>query len=207
MDDMPIAPTKGTSQLRSVCVFCGSSPGADPTYAVRAVELGELLARKGITLVYGGGHVGLMGVIADAVLSQGGQVTGVITRALRDKEVAHEGLTSLTVVETMHERKAAMADLADAFVMIPGGLGTLEEFLEAATWTQLGIQHKPCAILNVGGYFDPLLALFETAVDQRFLHQGHSDMLVIETVPEVLLDRLSSWNPVTFDKWLDRSDR
>jgi uncharacterized protein (TIGR00730 family) len=166
-----------------------------------------LFARKRITLVYGGGHVGLMGIIADAVLNQGGQVTGVITRALRDKEVAHEGLTSLTLVETMHERKAAMADLADAFVMLPGGLGTLEEFLEAATWTQLGIQHKPCGVLNVGGYFDALLALLESAVEQRFLHPGHRDMIVIETDPEALLDRLTSWIPVTFDKWLDRSDR
>jgi uncharacterized protein (TIGR00730 family) len=168
------------------------------------VGLGRLLAERQITLVYGGGHVGLMGVIADAAMAAGGEVHGVITRALQQREVAHLGLSRLQVTESMHARKTAMADASDAFVMLPGGLGTLEEFFEAATWTQLGIQSKPCGILNVSGYFDPLIELLDRSLRERFLRRAHRDQLVVETEPESLLERLTAWEPVVVDKWLDR---
>jgi hypothetical protein len=169
--------------------------------------LGFLLACREIRLVYGGGRVGLMGVLADAVLAEGGVVHGVITQALKDKEVAHLGLTTLQVVATMHERKATMADQSDAFIMLPGGFGTLDEFFEALTWSQLGIHVKPCGILNVSGFFDPLLALFELATEQRFLRPEHRDMVVIAPDPQSMIDGLGSWKPVTVDKWLDRTHR
>lgn len=191
----------------SVCVYCASSPGVDVEFAGAAASLGQLLARRGIGLVYGGGHVGLMGVLADAALAEGGEVHGVITRALEDKEIAHRGLTTLKVVETMHERKAAMVDMADAFVMLPGGFETLEEFLEVVTWTQLGIHTKPCGVLNVRGFFSPLVALFATATQQRFVREEHRDMVIVEPDPVTMLDQLGSWAPVTIDKWLDRSQR
>jgi uncharacterized protein (TIGR00730 family) len=176
-------------------------------FAAATASFGELLAQRGITLVYGGGHVGLMGVLADAALRAGGTVHGVITRALVDKEVAHRGLTTLQVVDTMHDRKAAMADSADAFVMLPGGYGTFEEFLEVVTWTQLGVHSKPCGVLNIGGYFDPLLVLFEAATRQRFIREEHREMVLIDADPSALLERLGTWAPVTADKWVDRSDR
>jgi uncharacterized protein (TIGR00730 family) len=193
--------------LSSVAVYCASSPGADPRFAAAAAALGRLLAEHQIRLVYGGGHVGLMGVLADAVLGQGGEAHGVITRALQEKEIAHHGLTTLQVVETMHERKAAMADKADGFVMLPGGFGTLDEFFEVVTWTQLGIHAKPCGILNVNGYFDPLLALLQTATRERFLLPAHRDLVVAEPDPAALIERLGSWSGRAVDKWLDRSQR
>jgi uncharacterized protein (TIGR00730 family) len=193
--------------LSSVAVYCGSSPGADPAFAAAAASLGRLLATREIRLVYGGGHVGLMGVLADAVLLQGGEAHGVITRALEEKEIAHQGLTTLQVVETMHERKAAMADKSDGFIMLPGGFGTLDEFFEVVTWTQLGIHAKPCGILNVNGYFDPLLMLLETATRQRFLLAEHRDLVVAEAGSAALIERLGSWAGGTVDKWLDRSQR
>jgi uncharacterized protein (TIGR00730 family) len=193
--------------LSSVCVYCGSSPGVDPGFRSAAASLGRLLARRGVRLVYGGGHVGLMGVVADAALGEGGEVHGVITRALEQKEIAHRGLTMLTVVETMHERKAAMADMADGFLMLPGGFGTLDEFFEAVTWTQLGVHAKPCGALNVNGFFDPLLALLARAAEQRFLIPEHRDLVIVEADPAMMIDRLRSWVPVTVDKWLDRSER
>src|SRR5215469_7940260 len=155
--------------LSSVAVYCGSSPGFDPVYAQEAASLGKLLGERGIRLVYGGGHVGLMGVVADATLSVGGQVHGVITRALHARELAHQGVTSMEVVETMHERKAAMADKADGFIMLPGGFGTLDEFFEVLTWTQLGIHAKPCGALGVGGFFAPLRAMMDTMVEAGFV--------------------------------------
>jgi uncharacterized protein (TIGR00730 family) len=193
--------------LSSIAVYCASSPGADPGFAAAAGSLGRLLAQREIRLVYGGAQVGLMGVLADAALSQGGQVHGVITRALAGKEIAHQGLTTLETVETMHERKAAMADKSDGFIMLPGGFGTLDEFFEVVTWTQLGIHSKPCGVLNVDGFFDPLRALLELAASQRFIGPEHRDMVIMESDPEALLDRLSSWTPVTVGKWLDRSQR
>ena len=159
-------------ELSSVAVFCGSSPGLDPGFSEAAEQLGRELACRGIRLVYGGGRVGLMGVLADAASKAGGEVHGVITRALEEKEVAHLGLTKLDVVATMHERKAAMADLAGAFVMMPGGFGTFDEFFEVLTWNQLGIHSKASGILNVRGYFDPLLDLFETAVRSTWFEQS-----------------------------------
>ncbi len=189
----------------SVGVYCASSPGVDPVFAEAAKSLGSVLARRRIRLVYGGGRVGLMGVLADAVLAEGGAAHGVITQALKDKEVAHLGLTTLQVVTTMHERKAMMADESDAFVMLPGGFGTLDEFFEVLTWSQLGLHAKPCGILNVNGFFDPLLELFELATLQRFLRPEHRDMVLTDTDAESMLDRLASWTPVTVDKWLDHT--
>jgi uncharacterized protein (TIGR00730 family) len=148
-----------------------------------------------------------MGVLADTVLGNGGEAYGVITRALKEKEVAHSGLTSLTVVETMHERKAAMADAADAFVMLPGGYGTLDEFFEVVTWTQLGIHAKPCGVLDVAGYFDPLRALLDRAAQGGFVRPAHRGLVLTEPDPGTLLDRLAAWTPVTTDKWLNRSQR
>jgi uncharacterized protein (TIGR00730 family) len=194
-------------QLSAIAVYCGSNHGADPAYAQAAAALGRLLAERGIRLVYGGGHVGLMGVLADAALAGGGEVFGVITRALQAKEVAHDALTSLTVVDTMHERKAAMADAADAFVMIPGGYGTFDEFFEVVSWTQLGIHDKPCGVLDVAGYYAPLRALLDEATRQGFISRVHRELVITESEPRRLLDRLAGWAPVTADKWLDRSQR
>lgn len=198
--------TKGTivTTIASVGVYCGSSPGAGPGYPAAAGSLGRLLAARGIRLVYGGGHVGLMGVLANAVLAAGGEAHGVITRALVDSEVAHAGLTSLEVVETMHERKAAMSAAADAFIMLPGGYGTLDEFFEAVTWTQLGIHAKPCGVLDVDGYFGPLTALLDTAARQRFMRPEHRELIITESDPGILLDRLAGWRPPAVPKWLDR---
>jgi len=194
-------------QLSAVAVYCGSNHGADPAYAQAAAALGRLLAERGIRLVYGGGHVGLMGVLADAALASGGEVFGVITRALQAKEVAHHALTSLTVVDTMHERKAAMADAADAFIMLPGGYGTFDEFFEAVSWTQLGIHDKPCGVLDVAGYYAPLRALLDEATRQGFVSLVHRELVITESEPRRLLDRLAGWAPVAADKWLDRSQR
>ncbi|HVT64831.1 MAG TPA: TIGR00730 family Rossman fold protein [Mycobacteriales bacterium] len=193
--------------MRSVCVFCGSSPGADPAFEAAANALGDALARRGLRLVYGGGNVGLMGTVANAAINAGGEVLGVITRALEAKELAHHGLTELLAVDTMHERKAAMADASDCFVMLPGGFGTLDEFFEALTWTQLGVHAKPCGILDVNHYFDPLRVFLDLAVEKRFVRAEHRAMIVDETDPEVLLNKLAAWQPEHLDKWLDRSDR
>ena len=190
-----------------MCVVCGSSPGADPAYVDAARAVGETLAKRGLRLVYGGGHVGLMGVVADAVLGSGGEVHGVITDDLAYREVGHAGLTSLEVVTTMHERKARMADLSDVVVMLPGGYGTLDEFFEAVTWTQLGIHAKPCGVLNVAGFFDDLIAFVDRAQAERFIREKHRDLLVVDTDIGSLLDRLASWQPVDDEKWLDRSER
>jgi len=195
------------ARLSSIAVYCGSNQGTDPAFAAAAASLGCLLAERQISLVYGGGHVGLMGTIADAVLENGGQAHGVITRALQDVEVAHRGLTSLRVTETMHERKAAMADAADAFVMLPGGFGTFDEFFEVVTWTQLGIHAKPCGILDVAGFYEPLRALLDGATSSGFVRPAHRDMVLMETDPGKLLDELASWTPVTVGKWLNRTER
>ncbi len=194
-------------QLSSVAVYCGSNPGRDPAYGRAAALLGETLAASGIALVFGGGHVGLMGTVSDAVLAAGGQAHGVITEALQAKELAHRGLTSLRVVATMHERKAAMADLADGFIMLPGGFGTYDEFFEVLTWTQLGIHVKPCGLLDVAGFFGPLRAQIDGAVTAGFLPAAHRDMVVAEDNPARLLDRLAGWTPPVTSKWLDRSER
>jgi hypothetical protein len=196
-----------SKELSAVAVYCGSNSGNDPAYAEAAASLGRTLAARGIRLVYGGGQVGLMGVVADAVLDGGGDVYGVITEALVAKEVFHPGLSRLQVVGTMHERKAVMADAADAFVMLPGGFGTLDEFFEVLTWTQLGIHAKPCGILDAAGFFDPLRALVDGAVAAGFVHPAHRDMIVVDDGPERLLDRLAGWSPVTVSKWMDPAER
>jgi uncharacterized protein (TIGR00730 family) len=193
--------------LRRLCVFCGSSPGIQPSYARVADELGWLLAERAIELVYGGGNLGLMGRIADACLSRGGRVIGVIPRALVEKEIAHRGLTELRVVESMHERKALMADLADAFAAMPGGYGTWDEFCEVLTWSQLGLQRKACGLLNVSGYYDPLLHMADRALEQGFLRKEHRELLLADTDPGRLLDRLATYTVPIVDKWMDRSAR
>jgi len=192
-------------KLRRVCVFCGSSPGARPEYADAARALGSVLADAGLGLVYGGGSVGLMGVLADRVLELGGDVIGVIPQALMDLDVGHRGLPDLRIVNSMHERKALMADLADAFVMLPGGLGTLDETFEILTWAQLGLHGKPCGLLNVSGYFDALLAFLDGAVCERFLRPEHRALLpVANTAPE-LLQQLMVFEPPAIEKWIDRN--
>jgi uncharacterized protein (TIGR00730 family) len=193
--------------LSAVAVYLGSSMGTDPGFAAAAKSLGGLLAARGIRLVYGGGRVGLMGVLADAVLRGGGSATGVITRALEDKEIAHHGLMDLTVVHTMHERKAMMADRADGFIMLPGGYGTMDEFFEVLTWTQLGIHVKPCAILDVNGYFGPLVGLLDNAAGSGFLRDDHREMVLTGTDPGDLIDRMAAWTPPATEKWLDPSER
>jgi len=173
-----------------VCVFCGSSMGARPAYAEAARSLGRLLAERGVGLVYGGASVGLMGVIADAALAAGGEVIGVIPRSLVDREIAHAGLSELRVVTTMHERKAAMAELSEAFVALPGGLGTLEELFEVWTWGHLGIHAKPLGVLDVARFYEPLTAFLDHAVDQGFIRAANRAMLIRDTDPERLLDAL-----------------
>jgi uncharacterized protein (TIGR00730 family) len=191
--------------MKAVCVFCGSSPGTDPVYWEVASALGREVARRDLQLVYGGGKVGLMGAVADAALEAGGEVVGVIPQALVDKEVAHRGLTELVVVGTMHDRKDRMADMADAFVALPGGYGTFEEFCEVLTWTQLGVHAKPCGVLNVVGFYDPLLALFDRAVADRFLRPEHRALVLTERTATGVLDKLAAWKPMQVDKWIDRN--
>jgi uncharacterized protein (TIGR00730 family) len=193
--------------VQRVCVFCGSSPGARPAYGDATEEFARLLVEEGIGVVYGGGAVGLMGRLADSVLAAGGEVIGVIPEALVAREIGHKGLSELRVVGSMHERKALMADLADAFVALPGGLGTLEELFEVYTWAQLGLHRKPCAILNVEGYYDGLAAFLEQAVSERFLRRETRELLIIETDAAVLIDRLRSFRPEAIvPKWIDREE-
>ncbi|HVO25513.1 MAG TPA: TIGR00730 family Rossman fold protein [Candidatus Margulisiibacteriota bacterium] len=190
--------------MQRLCVFCGSSPGANSQYAALARRLGGLLVRRGLGLVYGGGNVGLMGVLADAVLKDGGHVIGVIPQSLVDLEVAHAGLPDLRIVASMHERKALMADLADGFVALPGGIGTLEEFCEILTWAQLGLHQKPCGLINVAGYFDRLMGFLDHAVSERFLRPEHRAMVLVEPDAEALLDRFAAYQPPQLEKWIDR---
>lgn len=182
--------------MRRLCVFAGARLGADRAFAEAAGALGRLLVSRGTAVVYGGGKVGLMGVLADAVLEGGGEVIGVIPRALMQREIAHDGLTDLRVVETMHERKATMAQLADGFLALPGGLGTLEELFEAMTWTQLGIHAKPCGLLNVGGYYDPVLLQLRRAQEQSFTGRESERLPIASAEPASLLDEMASWAPV-----------
>ena len=191
--------------MTSICVFAGSSRGTRSEYQAAASELGSLLAARGIRLVYGGARVGLMGAVADAALSGGGDVIGVIPAALVAKEVAHTGLTDLRIVDSMHERKALMSDLADAFVALPGGWGTLEEFFEVLTWAQLGLHRKPCGLLNVQGYFDRLLAFLDHTIGEGFVRPGNAGLITVAPTPGALLDRLQSPLPPPIEKWLDRS--
>jgi uncharacterized protein (TIGR00730 family) len=186
--------------MRKVCVFTGSRQGASAAYAAAAQRLGRELVERGLALVYGGGKVGLMTVIADTVLDLGGHATGVIPSALVSKEVAHRGLSKLHVVNSMHERKALMAELADGFVAMPGGIGTMEEFFEVLSWAQLGLHEKPCGLLNVSGYYDPLIEFLDHAVAEDFVKPKHRALMIVEPEPGRLLDR--------FEKvWLERSPK
>ena len=187
-------------------VFCGSSMGESPVHAAIAEELGRELAGAGVGLVYGGGNVGLMGVVADAALGAGGEVIGVIPRALVDRELAHEGCTELHVTANMHERKALMAELATGFIALPGGIGTMEELFEVWTWGQLGWHMKPCALLNVHGYYDGLITFLDTMVEQGFLRQEHRDMLIVTDRVADLLELLADYIPPQTSKWIERED-
>jgi uncharacterized protein (TIGR00730 family) len=194
--------------MRRVCVFCGSRTGTAPVYADAARSLGAALVRRGLGLVYGAGNVGLMGVLADAALAQGGAVIGVIPKALVDRELAHAGLTQLHVVETMHQRKALMADLSGAFVALPGGYGTADEFFEILTWAQLGLHTKPIGLLNVAGFFDPLVAWADHCVREGFLRPQHRALLGVASEPDALLDLLAGHEPAPqLPKWIDDRDR
>jgi uncharacterized protein (TIGR00730 family) len=185
-----------------ICVFTGSNPGARPEYAAAARRLGEQLAARGQTLVYGGAGIGLMGVVADAVLAAGGQAIGVIPQALVAKEVAHRGLSDLRVVASMHDRKALMAELADAFIALPGGIGTLEEYFEITTWAQLGLHDKPCGLLNAAGYYDGLIRFLDHAVDQQFVRPAHRAMMIVDDDPASMLDRFEAYRPPAVAKWI-----
>ncbi len=188
--------------MRRVCVYCGSSAGRSPAYAAAAAALGELLAARGIGVVYGGGRVGLMGVVADAALAGGGEVVGVIPGFLKEREVDHRGLTELLVVDTMHTRKAKMAELADAFIALPGGIGTMEELFEAWTWTQLGGQDKPVGLLDVDGFYGPLVGFLDHLVATEFVRPEHRAILQVAETPEALLAKLAAWRPLPTPKWM-----
>lgn len=194
-------------QFRAVAVFCGSSMGVRPVYAEAARETGRALASRGIATIYGGGDVGLMGALADAALDAGGRVVGVIPRSLVEKEVAHRGVSELVVVETMHERKAVIAERADAFLALPGGLGTLDEFCEALTWSQLGIHRKPMGLLNTEGFYDPFLAMMDRMTEQGFIRPEHRCNALHAATPGELLDALSSWRFVGQPKWQSDQER
>lgn len=192
--------------IKALCVFCGSSAGSRPAYTDAARRMGEALVARDITLVFGGGRIGLMGEIARAMLAAGGRVVGVIPKALVRKEIAYEDLTELHVVESMHERKALMAKRSDGFVAMPGGFGTFEEFCEVLTWSQLGFHHKPVALLNVAGYFDGLLALFDHAVAEAFVRPHHRSLVLAEDDPDKLLDHLATYQPPPVEQWITSPD-
>lgn len=191
-------------RLSRVCVYCGANPGRDPAYADAARAMGRTLARRGIGVITGGGRVGLMGVVADAALDAGGTVTGVIPEALMKKELAHGGLTELVVTPSMHERKARMAELADGFVALPGGLGTYEELFEIWTWAQLGWHAKPCGLLNANGFYDRLVGFVDHATTEGFLRAEHRTMLIVDTDPERLVDRFADYVAPSVAKWIGR---
>ncbi|WP_011297121.1 TIGR00730 family Rossman fold protein [Cupriavidus necator] len=192
--------------MKSVCVYCGSSPGNRPEYADAACALGKALVENGMSLVYGGGKVGLMGIVADAVLEHGGSAIGIIPDALMQKEVGHRGLTELHVVRNMHERKQMMADRADAFIAMPGGVGTFEELFETFTWLQLGYHAKPVGLLNVAGFYDGMLGFMSHAVQEGFLKQVHADLLRVADTPAALLAKLADAPRVRVDKWQEHRD-
>ena len=191
--------------LKSVCVFCGASPGARPIYHEAAAQLGRHIAERGLTLVYGGGAVGLMGVVADAALAAGGDVIGIIPQSLERAEIGHKGLTRLEVVDGMHARKARMAELADAFIALPGGLGTLEELFEVWTWGQLGYHAKPLGLLEVDGFYARLTDFLDHLVAERFVREQHRAILQVSASPAELLARMDAWQPTAAPKWVDRT--
>jgi uncharacterized protein (TIGR00730 family) len=189
-----------------LCIFAGSSPGANPNYLREAHKLGTLLAHRRIGLVYGGASVGLMGAVADAALEAGGEVIGVIPKSLVARELAHKGLPDLRIVSSMHERKATMSQLSDGFIAIPGGIGTLEELFEVWTWAQLGEHEKPCALLNTDNYYAPLLSFLDKVVSEAFLKPAHREMLLVDTDPDRLLDRMNAYVPPIVIKWIGKGE-
>jgi uncharacterized protein (TIGR00730 family) len=191
------------SQIHRLAVFCGSNPGARPDYVQGTRALGKLLASRGIGVVYGGSNVGLMQALADAMLDELGDIIGVIPRMLVQREVANKALSDLRIVDSMHDRKALMAELADGFVALPGGIGTLEEFFEIWTWAQLGMHDKPCGLLNVAGYFDPLLEFLDRAVAEKFVREVHRKMVIVESDPAALLARFEGYEPPRVVKWIN----
>lgn len=193
--------------MRSLCVFCGSNAGAREIYAEAARDVGRAAAERGLRLVYGGASVGLMGALADAALAAGGEVLGVMPRALIEREIEHKGLTELHEVASMHERKALMSDLSDAFLALPGGAGTLEEVFEVWTWAQLGHHRKPVGLLNAGGYFDLLIAFLDHQESERFMRPEHRKMLIAEARAERILDRFERYQPPAVEKWISRGER
>jgi uncharacterized protein (TIGR00730 family) len=193
--------------MKTLCVYCGSNAGSQPIYTERAIALGTRMAKDGITLVYGGGNVGLMGVVADAVLDAGGEVIGVIPEQLVNWEVAHKGLTKLEVVASMHERKARMFDLSDGFVALPGGFGTLDEMFEMLTWRQLGIGDKPCAFFDVDGFYTPLMGMLDRMVAERFLHPEQREDLWHGDDLDAMLAWMQAYTPAKADKWMDEKRR
>ncbi|MBA3929452.1 MAG: TIGR00730 family Rossman fold protein [Xanthomonas sp.] len=193
--------------MKSICVYCGSNAGNKPAYTGRAIALGDRIAKEGLQLVYGGGNVGLMGVVADAVLAAGGEVIGVIPEQLVNWEVAHKGVTRLDVVANMHERKKRMFDLSDAFVALPGGFGTLDEMFEMLTWRQLGIGNKPCAFLDVEGFYTPLMGMIDRMVEERFLHPEQRDDLWHGDDIDAMVDWMRAYSPAQADKWMDEKRR
>ena len=192
--------------IRSICVYCGSSPGRQETYSLAANQLAESLVRRNIRLVYGGASIGIMGKVADHVLKLGGQVVGVIPKALAHKEVAHANLTELHITHSMHERKTLMAELSDGFIALPGGIGTLEELFEIWTWAQLGFHNKPCGLLNVAGYYDFLIGFLDHMLNEQFVKPHHRTMLIVETDPSLLLERCISYEPPKITHWLDKDE-
>lgn len=193
--------------MDKLCVYCGSSSGRRPEYAEGARTFARALVANDIGLVYGGASIGIMGVVADAVLAEGGTAFGIIPEDLEQKEVAHRHLTELQVVRSMHERKARMAELSDGFVALPGGLGTLEELCEVLTWAQLGFHYKPCGLLNVDGYYDKLAEFFDHTVSERFVKEKHRSMLIVENDSEKLIERFESYEPAPVKKWIDSETR
>ena len=192
--------------MQSICVFCGSSQGSDPAYTEAARSLGRTLAEANIRLIFGGGHVGLMGVLSNAALEAGGDVVGIIPKFLVERELAHAGLTDLRIVGSMHERKAMMSGLSNGFITLPGGAGTLEEFFEVLTWAQLGEHDKPCGLLNVAGYYDPLLAVFDHMVERGFLSDSNRSLVLVESEPERLLERFEAYDPPKRPKWINEAE-
>jgi uncharacterized protein (TIGR00730 family) len=192
--------------MRRLCVFCGSNPGHDPAYRALAEEVGRVLAREGIGIVFGGGRIGLMGALADAALAARGEVIGVIPQALIDREIGHTGLTELRVVGSMHERKALMADVVDGFVALPGGIGTLEELFERWTWAQLGLHRKPCGLIEVTGFFAPLLTFLDRLVVTGFVTPEHRAMLLEASSPEDLVARVLAYQPPEIPKWITAAE-
>jgi uncharacterized protein (TIGR00730 family) len=192
--------------MKRVCVFCGSSVGSRPVYSEAARQMGTLLAKKGIAIVYGGGNVGLMGVLANAALAAGGEVIGVIPSVLADREIAHQGLSDLRIVDSMHTRKAMMAQLADAFVALPGGVGTFEEFFEAVTWTQLGLHRKACGLLDVDGFYSPLIDFINRAVGEGFIKPEHRTAVVADPEPDRLLNKLANVVVPDLPKWITKEE-